>query len=175
MLILTLNEDRRDLHLHRLETIEHSDYTGQCGEGRTQENRAESECRITVVPDRDQKSGDIVSYCVVSFEIRTENVVRFHIPFFMTGAPFIYSTPSSESASVVLLEVNGVSTAVSLKVVFLSPEASETSPARCLSAASWISLSVEFVNSRSDVLLPLDMFQNGTPDAVVKSSKFHVT
>ncbi len=83
----------------------------------------------------------------------------FRVPFLMTGAPLTYSTPSSESASWTLLEVNGVSTAVSLKLLFLSPGVSAASPVRFLSAALWASLSVESLKSRPDAPTLLDMLR----------------
>ena len=59
MRALTLYENRRHLHLHRLEHIHHCDHAGQCSEHRSQKNRAECESRIAVVSGRYKKSGHV--------------------------------------------------------------------------------------------------------------------
>ena len=62
MRVLTLYENCRNLHLHRLEHIHHCDHAGQCSEHRSQKNRAECESRIAIVSGRYKKSGYVKSY-----------------------------------------------------------------------------------------------------------------
>lgn len=102
--MLTLNKHRRDLHLHRLEHIHHSDHARQCREHSSQKDRAECESRITIVSGRHKKSGNVKSLShwsalrsqgsqvVAQLEVwRTifDDWMPFHIFHFAVGVCFV--------------------------------------------------------------------------------------